>query len=326
MRRVLVLGGTAWLGREIAQTALLNGGEVFCLARGDSGAVPEGVHFVQADRTLPGAYDRLDGEWDEVIEIANELELVESALDAIADRARHWTMVSTVSVYRRNDEPGADETAELVELAERAETDGPTDYAQAKVAAERASTARVGDRLLIARPGLIVGPDDPSDRFGYWPARLRRGGRVLAPTILDRFVQVIDVGDLAAWIIAAGISGVTGIMNAVGESHTFDNFLLQVSDVAGFTGELVTVDDAWLLEHDVHYWAGPRSLPLWLPVPHTGFAKRSNAAYLAAGGIIRPLRDTISRVLEYEAARNATRPRLSGLSPEEETDLLDRAR
>lgn len=174
--------------------------------------------------------------------------------------------MSTVSVYRRNDEPGADETAEPVEPAERAETDGPTDYAQAKVAAERASTARVGDKLLIARPGLIVGPADPSDRFGYWPARPRRGGRVLAPTTADRFVQVIDVGDLATWIVAAGISGVTGIVNAVGESHAFDNFLSEVSDVAGFTGELVTIDDAWLLEHDVHYWAGPRSLPLWLPV------------------------------------------------------------
>jgi len=130
-------------------------------------------------------------------------------------------------------------------------------------------------------------------------------------------VQVIDVGDLAAWIVAAGISGVTGIVTAVGESHAFDNFLSGVSDVVGFTGELVTVDDAWLIEHDVHYWAGPRSLR---------FAKRNNAAYLAAGGIIRPLRDTISRVLEYEAARNAARPRLSGLGPEEETDLLDRAR
>jgi len=87
-------------------------------------------------------------------------------------------------------------------------------------------------------------------------------------------VQVIDVGDLAAWIVAAGISGVTGIVTAVGESHAFDNFLSGVSDVVGFTGELVTVDDAWLIEHDVHYWAGPRSLR---------FAKRNNAAYLAAG-------------------------------------------
>ena len=160
----MVLGGTAWLGREIAHTALLTGAEVFWLARGDSGAVPEDVHFVQADRTLTGAFDRLDGEWDEFIELANELDLVESALDVLADRARHWTLVSTVSMYRRNDEPGADttaepvETAEPLEPAERAEMDGPTDYAQAKVAAERASTPRVGDKLLIARPGLIVGP------------------------------------------------------------------------------------------------------------------------------------------------------------------------
>jgi 2'-hydroxyisoflavone reductase len=183
MQPVLVLGGTAWLGREIARTAFSTGAELVFLTRGDSGAAPEGVHFVHADRTLPGAHDRLHGEWDEVIELANELELVGSALDAIADRARQWTLVSTVSEYRRNDEPGADETAQLIEPA------GLTDYAGAKVAAERATTARVGDKLLIARPGLIVGPGDPSDRFGYWPARLRRGGRVLTPTRAGRFCR-----------------------------------------------------------------------------------------------------------------------------------------
>jgi 2'-hydroxyisoflavone reductase len=320
MRRVLVLGGTAWLGREIARAALSDGAEVVCLARGHSGTVPEGVHFVRADRNLPGAYDRLGGEWDEVVELANEPELVESALDALADRARHWCLVSTVSVYRRNDEPEADETAELVE------TDGLADYAQAKVAAERATSGRVSDKLLVARPGLIVGPGDPSDRFGYWAARLCRGGRVLAPTSAGRFVQVIDVGDLAAWIVAAGRSGTTGSVNAVGESHAFDDFLSAAGDVAGFTGELVTVDDEWLVGQGVRHWAGPRSLPLWLPVSYTGFAKRSNAAYLAAGGIIRPLRDTISRVLEDEVARDLTRARLSGLSPEEETELLEGAR
>ena len=100
---------------EIARVAISDGAEVVCLARGDSGAAPEGVCFVQADRTMPGAYDQVDGEWDEVIELAYGPELVESALDAFADRARHWTLVSTVSVYRRNDEPGADESAELVE-------------------------------------------------------------------------------------------------------------------------------------------------------------------------------------------------------------------
>ena len=86
-------------------------------------------------------------------------------------------------------------------------------------------------------------------------------------------MQVIDVGDLAAWIVAAGMSGVTGIVTAVGESHAFDNFLSGVSDVVGFTGELVTVDDAWLIEHDVHYWAGSLSLALWLSVPFTSLCE-----------------------------------------------------
>ncbi len=105
----------------------------------------------------------MHGEWDEVIELSHELDLVEPALDALADAAAHWTLVSTVSVYARNDEPGADETADVVE---------PTDlskYADAKVAAERSSAARLGSRLLIGRPGLIVGPGDPSDGSGTGP-------------------------------------------------------------------------------------------------------------------------------------------------------------
>lgn len=320
MRRVLVLGGTAWLGSEIARTAISDGTDVVCLARGLSGTAPEGVRFLQADRTMPGAYDEVDGEWDEVIELAHEPELVKSALDALAERARHWTLVSTVSVYRRNDEPRADESAELVE------PDNLTDYADAKVAAERVTSARLGNKLLVVRPGLIVGPGDPSERFGYWPARLHRGGRVLAPTTAGRFMQVIDIADLATWIVRAGRTGVTGIVNAVGESHALDVFLAEASAIAGFSGEFVTVDDAWLLEHDVHYWAGPRSLPLWLPVSDAAFAQRSNEAYLAAGGSIRPLKETIARVLEDELAHMTKSPRRSGLNPEEEADLLEHAR
>jgi 2'-hydroxyisoflavone reductase len=192
MRRILVLGGTAWLGHEIARAALDDGAEVVCLARGESGAVPAGVRLVTADRTAPGAYDALTGEWDDVVELSHDLGLVVPALEALAGRARHWTLVSTVSVYATNDEPGADESAAVVDPVDL------TDYGQAKVAAERATAEHVGDRLLVARPGLIVGPGDPSDRFGYWPARLDHDGPVLAPTAAGRFVQVIDVADLAA--------------------------------------------------------------------------------------------------------------------------------
>ena len=319
MRRVLILGGTAWLGSEIARHAIAEGSEVVCLARGKSGTAPRESRFIAADRTAADAYDQLQGEWDDVIELAYEPELVESALEALSDRARHWTLVSTVSVYRQNDQPGADESADLLEPEDL------TDYAHAKVAAERVSAARLGGRLLIARPGLIAGPGDPSDRLGYWPARLHRGGVVLAPTMAGRYVQVIDVADLAAWIVRAGRSEVTGIVNAVGESCSLESFFAMTNSITGFTGEVVTVDDPWLLDRGVHYWAGPRSLPLWIPVSDAGFAQRSNFAYHAAGGASRSLHDTITRVLADERARGVHRQRRSGLTAEEEADLLERA-
>ncbi len=130
MRRVLVLGGTGWLGREVARAAVAAGAEVVCLARGESGSVPEGARLVRADRRLPGAFDQLTGEWDEVIEFAYDPELVAPALDSVAERASHWTLVSTVSVYAGNDEPGVDESAALVEPRDL------TQYPDAKVAAE----------------------------------------------------------------------------------------------------------------------------------------------------------------------------------------------
>ena len=316
MRRILVLGGTAWLGHEIARAALDDGAEVVCLARGESGTVPAGVQLVTADRTAPGAYDALTGEWDDVVELSYDLGLVVPALEALAGRARHWTLVSTVSVYATNDEPGADESAAVVDPV------GLTDYGQAKVAAERATAEHVGDRLLVARPGLIVGPGDPSDRFGYWPAHLAHGGPVLAPTAAGRFVQVIDVADLAAWVVRAGAAGTTGTINAVGDTHTFADFLVQAQAATGSTSDIVEADDAWLLDRDVRWWAGPRSLPLWIPVEDSGFSRRSNRAYRASGGAVRPLQETIRRVLDDERHRGLDRERRSGLTLGEEAALL----
>lgn len=316
MRRVLVLGGTGWLGRRIAAAALSSGAEVVCLARGETGEVPEGAQLIRADRNEPGAYDALQGEWDEVIELAYEPALVESALNAIAPRAAHWTLVSTVSVYARGDKPHADESAELVE------PDNLAEYPDAKVAAERASSAHIGDRLLIARPGLIVGPGDPSDRFGYWPARLARGGQTLAPTLEGRHVQVIDVDDLASWLEGAGRDRVVGTINAVGDAHAMREFFGVATDACAFDGELVSVDDSTLLDHDVRYWSGPRSLPLWLPATEVGFAQRDNAAFTATGGTLRPLGESVERALQYESELGLGRPRRSGLTPTEESEVL----
>ena len=317
MRRVLVLGGTGWLGREVAQAAASSGAEVVCVARGKSGTAPDGARLVQADRRLPGAYDGLTGDWDEVIEFAYDPGIVGSALDSLAERAAHWTLVSTVSVYARNDEAGADESAALVEPRDL------TQYADAKVAAEQASAARIAGRLLIARPGLIVGPDDPSERFGYWPARLKRGGRVLVPTSTDRYVQVIDVADLADWLARAGAKELTGTVNAVGKVHPMDAFFHDACAAASFDGELITVDDEILLAHDVAYWAGPRSLPLWIPAADSGFARRDGSRFLTTGGTVRPLRETVVRTLDDEITRGINRTRRSGLTAAEESVVLD---
>jgi 2'-hydroxyisoflavone reductase len=316
MTRVLILGGTGWLGREIAAEARESGAEVVCLARGASRGAPEGVELIRADRLRPGAYERLRGDWDAVVELSHEPRLVEPALDALADRASHWTLVSSVSVYAENGLPGADETAAVVE------PEDPDRYPDAKVVAERATRARIGDRLLIARPGLIAGPDDPSDRLGYWLARLDRGGRVLVPDADGRFVQFIDVSDLARWIVRAGREQPAGVVNAVGAPTTLEAFLEEAADATGFDGTFVRASDEQLLAHGIQPWAGPRALPLWLPASHRGFTQRDGSAFLAAGGSTRPTADTLVRVLADERRRGIDRTRRSGLTAAEERDVL----
>jgi nucleoside-diphosphate-sugar epimerase len=320
MTRTLVLGGTAWLGREIAERLVTRGEDVTCLARGESGEVPSGVTFVRADRRHSGAYDGVKGrDWDEIIELTYETDLVTGALDALADNTQHWTLISSVSVYASNTEPGADEDAALVNPTD------PDDYAHAKVAAERATAEAIGDRALIARPGLIAGPGDTSDRFSYWVSRLALASDepILVPDVNDRAVQLIDVRDLAEWLIAAGRRGLTGIYNAVGSERDFSAVLLAAAQVAGHAGQLISADDDWLIAHNVNYWAGPRSLPLWLPRSDAGFARRSHSRFLAAGGTERSLKQTLEDVLADERTRGLGRERRSGLTREEEKLLLD---
>ena len=316
----MVLGGTAWLGFEIAKQLLANGDKVTCLARGESGQVPVGAIFVQADRQSSDGYTVVATQpWDEVIELSYEPALVQCGLDALAARAKHWTLVSSVSVYATNTDAGADESAPLLEPIDL------EDYGQAKVAAEQASQKALSSRLLIVRPGLIAGPGDGSDRFSYWVGRfaLAGDGPVLSPAADDRVVQVIDVEDLALFISKAGKDGITGVINATGDQHALVDVLALTADVAGFTGDIVCAPDEWLIEHDVRFWAGPRSLPLWIPKADVAFAQRDNTAFHAAGGKLKDLRLTVQRTLESERNLGLDRERRSGLSRSEELELLD---
>lgn len=316
MTRVLVLGGTGWLGRELARTWADRGADVVCLARGRSGSAPSSVTFRRADRRDPGAYELVGGPWDEVIELSSDPTFVTAALDALAADARHWTLVSTVSVYASHERAGDDETAATVD------PDDLTQYADAKVAAEIASAARVHDRLLIARPGLIVGPGDPSDRFGFWVGRLAGGGTVLTPTTRGRSVQFIDIGDLAEWIVQAATAGLVGTYDTVGPSLAMADVLSAAATVAGFDGELFPATDEELIDQGVQFWAGERSLPLWLPSDAQGLAQRSGGAFRAVGGQTRPLHETLQRTLSDERARGLERVRRSGLARDEESRIV----
>lgn len=244
---------------------------------------------------------------------------------ALRDRVARWALVSTCSVYAEDDVPGQDEAAPLLSA-----WDGPFEldrYGECKVACEQTVLAAYQDRALIARPGLITGPGDRSDRTGYWPLRFAhpagRDGAVLVPDSPGAAVQLIDVRDLARWLVEASEHGTTGVFNTTTEHVPLAEYLAAAQQVAGFTGGLVAVDQDWIATHDIAPWAGDRSFPLWLPQPeYAGFATRSPAAARAAGLETRPLEDSIRDTLAWEMQVGPGRPRRAGLSPDDEIALL----
>lgn len=320
MTDVLILGGTGWLSGRIAHRWLDAGASVTCLARGTRPA-PDGAELVIADRAQPHAYGAVSStDWDEVVEISSVPEHVGEAVNALGPRARHWSYVSSLSVYADNDAPGADESARVSEPLEPGDE---YDYSRAKSAAE-ASVRTLGDRGSVVRPGLIVGPGDPTDRFGYWVARFALASHepVLIPEGSGRAAQVIDVDDLAAFVVERAAEGWYGIANAIGDSMPLRTMLELAAEEAGHSGPVVAADDDWLAEHEVAHWSGPRSLPLWLPADMPGFATRSHTAYLAAGGHLRDIRETLRRTLVDERIRGLDRERQSGLTRADELALL----
>lgn len=310
MQRILILGGTSWLGSAIARQHLALGNDVTVLARGISGQPPEGATFLRADRSQPGAYDLVQGEFDDIVELAYEPLLVDSALDALAHRTKHWTLVSSISVYASPWVAGGTENDALVEPQDL------TQYPDAKIAAEHKSRLALGDKLSIIRPGLIAGPDDLSDRLGYWMNRMAGSGPILVPEDLSRPVQFVDVRELASAIAAGGLPKV---LDAVRQSMSFEQFLAIAARVAGYEGEFVKVSDSWLLEQGVNYWAGKRSLPLWLPVEDQNMLNRAGALFATTQFSLERI---LSDIFEDEKQRGLSRKRRSGMSRDVERSLI----
>ncbi|MGO4186520.1 NAD-dependent epimerase/dehydratase family protein [Pseudarthrobacter sp. TAF60_1] len=321
--RILVLGGTAFLSSEVTRQAVAAGHQVTCLARGSVAEPPSGVRWVQADRSLGAkSYLEVAGDWDAVIDVARDPVPANEALAALASRTGHWTFVSSCSVYADHSTPEAAEDAALLQPLAPGTQSTPENYGESKAAIEQETLEVTGGNAHLCRAGLIGGPGDGTDRYGYWPARFARDNRAaVVPDIAGHATQVIDVRDLAAWILTAAERGVTGPLNAVGDHVPFGDYIAESRTAAGFEGEELSAPEEWLVARGIDYWSGPDSLPLWLPPGHDGFSTRSNDAARAAGLITRPWQETVADTLADERRQGLARHRKAGLAPATEARL-----
>ncbi|MDN4477940.1 reductase [Demequina sp. SYSU T00039] len=324
MPRLLILGGTAWLGRETAREALARGWEVTCLARGESGDVAPGATLVRADRDAPDAYAEVAGtRWDAVVEVSWQPRHVREAAEAIS--AGHWTYISSVAAYAPTRVVVAEDSLLRPPVPRDAEVDGSL-YDAAKVRCELDTVATHPDALLV-RAGVIAGPGDPTERLAYWPRRAVQAGdhAMIEPAGPSHPLQVVDVRDLVAWLIGAIEAGVTGAVNAVGPQVPFEDLVSAARDAAVSTGARIRVEHDRLGDLDVRSWKGPRSLPLWV-ADHGGPARtgyHSDARFLATGARRRPLAATVADVMEEEIALGVDREVAGGLTRDEELALLE---
>ena len=325
--RVLILGGTKFLGRAVAEAALARGHELTLFNRGETNAdlFPE-AEKLRGDRD--GKLTALEGrEWDAVIDPSGYVpRVVRASAELLREAAPHYTFVSSISVYgQRSRAPGFDETAPTEELDDPATEEVMEHYGGLKAACERVVEEVFPGRALHVRAGLIVGPNDPTDRFTWWPVRVARGGEVLAPGSPDRVVQFVDVRDLAGWMVRSAEERVAGTFNATGPVPpvTMGELLETCVEVSGIEAKLTWVPEDVLLANDAGPWM---ELPLWLPesdpeLAHIMSADVSRA--VAAGLTFRPLRETVQDTLAWAGD---SRPfEQTGLDPEKERRLLDLA-
>lgn len=329
--KLLILGGTKFLGRAAAEAALARGHELTLFNRGETnaGLFPD-AEKLRGDRD--GDLTALEGRhWDAVIDPSGYVpRVVRASAELFA--VDHYVFVSSISVYADTSQP-VDEESALRELADPATENVHEHYGELKVACERAVTETFPDAHTHVRPGLIVGPHDPTDRFTYWPRRAARGGDVLVPGRPGRQVQIIDVRDLADWLVRIAENKTTGTFNATGPVPpvTMGEVVDVCARVAGSDASFTWVDEQFLLEREVGPWM---ELPLWLPEsdPEAAYFLRVDVSRATAAGLtFRPLADTVVDTLAWAstsdepATGTVAMPGVEdvGMNPEKERRLLE---
>jgi 2'-hydroxyisoflavone reductase len=324
--RLLILGGTVFLGRHLVHLATSAGHRVTTFTRGEHPApLPEGVEQLRGNRDsdLSALYGR---QWDAVIDTSGYFprEIVAS-MEVLAGAVGHYTFISSISAYADFAPIGLTEEAPLATLADPTveQITGET-YGGLKALCEQAVVAAMPGRALVIRPGLIVGPYDPSDRFTYWPHRLAAGGAVLAPGRPERAVQFIDARDLATWALSLAERQVTGVYHATGPAAplAFGRLLEACQEAGAADARITWVADAFLEARGVEPWS---ELPLWIPesdASHAGFEQVDCSRALGAGLSFRPLEETVRDTLAWAATRPADRAWRAGLTREREAELL----
>jgi len=329
-QRILVLGGTGFLGPHFVRSALAKGHTVTLFHRGKTGVdLFKELEHLKGDREK-GDLDALKGrEFDAVIDTSGYVPAhVEATSKLFANVAQHYQFISSVSVYRAFGQSPADvdESAEVAEVEDDKVASVSTIrqsmpfYGALKARCEAAAQAAMGGKVAVLRPGLIVGPGDTTDRFTWWPVRVDRGGEVLAPGNPDGKVQVIDARDLADWMVHALEARLAGVYNAVGFAGPVSmQELLHGCKCA--TNKPVTftwVAEDFLLGNDVGPWM---EMPLWIPAGNRGRIVNDKA--ISAGLVFRPLADTIRDTLQWARTERGDRPfDRTGLQPQKETALL----
>ncbi len=313
--KLLLLGGPRFLGRALADSALAAGHELTFFNRGQTSPelYPE-VEKLHGDRA--GDLGILSGrEWDAVIDTSGYLpDVVRRSAETLA-RSAHYCFVSSISVYADFSVP-VEEESPLAQLGEHPADEVTSEsYGPLKALCEQAVREVFGEHALVVRPGLIVGPHDPTGRFTYWPHRFGRGGEVLAPAPPERQTQVVDVRDLAAWVVNLCERGVGETFNATHPGFTWLELLETCREVAGTDSTITWLPDEFLLEHEVGEWM---ELPLWIADPAMAGADQADVdRALAAGLRFRPLADTVRGALEAASPTDA-----AGLTEEREAALL----